>query len=187
MNDISFFRKDITVKINEFKRIHRRNLSPKIRESLSLSSLNITRKQTKEMSDIDLYNAAMSLTKTIDTFQNGLEKRHAGLDIFMQTMLTLLSEYVEYNQNIIHKSNFCNKHMINIIQHVHSLQHSINNRSLHAIKESGQALVEFGDQDSTSKLIEIMKENKDQSRYFAQLAVYFENLNKAYNHDPLLL
>ena len=187
MTDISFFRKNITGKINEFKRIHRRNLSPKIRESLSLTTLNITRKQTKEMSDVDLYNAALSLTQIIDSFQKNLEKRHAGLDIFVQTMLNLLGEYVEYNQNIIHRSNFCNKHMINIIQHVQSLQHSINNRSLRAIKESGQALVEFGDQDSTSKLIDIMKENKDQSRYFAQLAVYFENLNKAYNDDPLLL
>ena len=184
MTESSYFRLTITKKINEFKRIHRRNLSPRIRENLSLSSLNITRKQTKDMSDLELYDTANELIKIIDSFQENLDKRHSGLDTFKDNMHELLGDYVEHNDHIVHRNNFCNKHLINIIQHVQSLQHSINNRSLHAIKESGQALVEFGDQPSTSKLIDMMKENKDQSRYFEQLAVYFENLNKAYNDDP---
>ena len=185
MQEKSLFRKNMSQKLGEFKRAYRSNLSPVIRKEMQLSALNITRKQTQNMSDIELYRTCCDMIEKIQCYQSTKEKRHLGLDAFAESLEKMLGEYCIFDEKVVHQKSFCSKHILNIIQHTQTLQMSINNRSLHAIKESGKTLIEFGEEDAIDQLISLMNENEGHSMYFERLATYFTNLKKAYDDDPL--
>lgn len=86
---------------------------------------------------------------------------------------------------MIHEKSFCQKHLLNVIQHTQSLQLSINKQSLDAIQNSGKTLIEIGDEQCINQLIELMQQHQDQSRYFSQLANYFLSLKAVYDNNPL--
>lgn len=180
------FRAQIQNKINEFKRIYRSNLSPKWRECIQLESLQIKRKQINSMNDIELYGACKNLTETLNQIQNAKEKRHQGLDHFINDLEETLNHYRLFENTMIHEKSFCQKHLLNIIQHTQNLQLSINKQSLHAIRDSGKTLIELGDEQCINQLITLMQQHEDQSRYFAKLATYFSNLKAVYDNDPFL-
>ena len=185
MSDKSHFRVQLSLKLNEFKRAYRSNLSPKIRSELNLNTLNITRKQTKSMSDQQLFETCHDLTGKLTEFLSENNKKHAGLNLFIRTMQETLNEYTVIGNAVVHEKSFCNKHILNVIQHTQSIQYSVNNSSLQEIKSSGKALIEFGREDYVDQLIELMMKNKDHCSYFSRLASYFINLKKAYDDDPL--
>ncbi|MDA9832686.1 hypothetical protein N9C31_03605 [Gammaproteobacteria bacterium] len=180
------FRSQVQKKINDFKRIYRNSLSSKWREDVPLDSLKIKRKHIARMNDNELYDVCQNLASTLNDLQKSKIRRHQGMDAFIHDLQKTLKDYRLFENMMIHEKSFCQKHLLNIIQHTQSLQFSINKQSLHAIRHSGKLLIEIGDEQCVSQMINLMHENKDQSRYFAQLATYFSSLKAVYDDDPLL-
>ncbi|MBM4210921.1 MAG: hypothetical protein FJ186_00085 [Gammaproteobacteria bacterium] len=179
------FRLQVQNKINEFKRIYRSSLSPKWRASIQLNSLQIKRKQINLMNDKELYHACQNLANTLTHIQEAKEKRHQGLDAFINDLQQTLQHFRLFENIMIHEKSFCQKHLLNVIQHTQSLQLSINKQSLDAIQNSGKTLIEIGDEQCINQLIELMQQHQDQSRYFSQLANYFLSLKAVYDNNPL--
>lgn len=119
----SDFRTCIVEKINEFKRVYRSNIPCFTKSNINIKKLCLDRKSIRQYSDKELYNVtlqmAVALESVIGDEQSNLFE-HKGIVQFINEIKTVLNEYIEMNNAIIHTGKYASRLYMSIIQEIHS-------------------------------------------------------------------
>ena len=120
---LSEFRVHIIERIEEFKRVYRSNIPCFTQSKINIKNMNLDRKSIRKYSDKELYiattNMAIHIEKIVND-QNSNLFEHKGLTKFIDEIKTLLKEYIEINNTIIHTGKYASKIYMSIIQEIHA-------------------------------------------------------------------
>ena len=120
----SDFRIHVTGKVNEFKRVYRSNIPFFTKAKISIKEMSIDRKSIKNYSDKQLYTATYKMVKHIQTAITDEQSplyEHKGLAKFTDEISTVLNEYIEINNTIIHSGKYASRIYMSLIQEIHSI------------------------------------------------------------------
>ena len=119
----SDFRNDVIEKINEFKRVYRSNIPCFSKSKITIKELSMDRRSMRNYSDKQLYTATLEMARYIESIVNDESSalyEHKGLQKFIEEMKTLLKEYIEINNSIIHTGKYASRIYMSIIQEIHT-------------------------------------------------------------------
>ena len=120
--NLSEFRVNIIERIEEFKRVYRSNIPCFTQSKINIKDMNLDRKSIRKYTDKELYMTTMNMAKYIEQVvndQNSNLFEHKGLTKFIDEIKTLLKEYIEINNTIIHTGKYASKIYMSIIQEIH--------------------------------------------------------------------
>ena len=83
-------RQEIHNTLYQFKRVHKKQIAPKMPLLSPEMEENIKRKNLKKMTDRELKRLLKALIKEIDLYQNNRDKPHAGLLKFKDSLTSLI-------------------------------------------------------------------------------------------------
>jgi hypothetical protein len=180
----SDFRNSIVEKINEFKRVYRSNIPCFSKSKICIKSLCMDRKSIRKYSDKQLYSATLQMAIRLESIindENSNLYEHKGLSQFINEIKTVLKDYIEMNNAIIHTGKYASRLYMNLIQEIHSAMaekckeietsisqkiiklHEIDHReTLQSLNDSLESVKQF-DINLYAKLIKIMQSKRQKA------------------------
>lgn len=123
----SDFRINIIERLEEFKRVYRSNIPCFTQSNINIKELSLDRKSIRKYTDKELFIATQNMALYIEKIvndQNSNLYEHRGLSKFIEEIKTLLTEYIEINNTIMHTGKYASRIYMNVIQEIHQAMHN---------------------------------------------------------------